>query len=127
MTEQEKIESIEDELRMEIEEFKKEKERVRLMVGRIGGGHENRIEFIINMSFLIIVLILFILELTLHLIPSYLSLEIGILLVSIKIVWMMHSQHKVNHFQFWVLSSIEFRISDISKRIRRLEKEIIKK
>lgn len=127
MNEKEKIEEIENELRIEIEEFKKEKERVRAMVGRIGGNKKNKIEIIINILFLIAVLVVFVLEVTMHIFPAYISLEIGVLLVSVKIVWMIHSQHKVNHFQFWVLSSIEFRISDISKRIRRLEKEILKK
>jgi hypothetical protein len=42
------------------------------------------------------------------------------LMVSLKIIWMMHKQSKVEHFQFWILNSIDFRLNDISKEIRQL-------
>jgi len=116
----------EDVLKKELEEFKKEKEKIRKLVGAIGGKNSSKFEKIINIAFLILMLILFILELGFSIIPATVSLEIGILLVSIKIIWMIHSQSKVNHFQFWILNSIEFRINDISKKISNIEKEIEK-
>ena len=61
---------------------------------------------------------------TTHILPSNISIEIGILLVSIKIVWMIHSQGKYNHFVFWILNSIEYRINDISKKLCAIEKDI---
>ena len=48
--------------------------------------------------------------------------ELGILLVSVKIVWMIHKQTKVEHFQFWILNSIEFRLNDLSNRLRSIER-----
>jgi hypothetical protein len=54
--------------------------------------------------------------------PQSFSLEVGVLLVSLNIIWMIHKQTKVEHFQFWILNSIEYRPNDIAKRIQRLEK-----
>jgi hypothetical protein len=48
----------------------------------------------------------------------------AVLLVSVKIVWMIHKGTKLEHFQFWVLSSIEFRLNDLSKHIREIEKKL---
>ena len=56
--------------------------------------------------------------------PTMFSIEIGVLLVSLKIIWMMHKQTKVEHFQFWVLNSIEFRLNDLAKRISKIDEKI---
>ncbi|MDA3810006.1 MAG: hypothetical protein PF518_06685 [Spirochaetaceae bacterium] len=111
------------ELMKELEEFKKEKERVRQLLGSIGGTGSNKREHLINMTFLTIVVVFFTLELTTHFLPSYISLEIGILLVSIKIIMLIHNANKANHFSFWILNSIEFRVNEINKRTITLEKD----
>lgn len=116
----------EAELIRELEEFKKEKERVRNLLGSIGGKHQSRREISINILFLAIALFVFVLEFTTHLIPAYTSLEIGVLLVSIKIVLLINSANKANHFSFWILNSIEFRVNEINKRTLKMEKEIKK-
>lgn len=46
-----------------------------------------------------------------------LSLELGLLFVSLKIVWMTRRQSKVEHFQFWILGSIEFRLNAIARQL----------
>ena len=74
-----------------------------------------------NFLFLFIILTLFILEVSTKFLPAYISLEIGVLLVSIKIVWMIHSQGRSNHFVFWILNTLEFRLNDVAKGIRNLE------
>lgn len=56
--------------------------------------------------------------------PPMFSLGLGVLLVSVKIVWMIHKQAKVEHFQFWILNSIEFRLNDVSRKIDRIEEQI---
>jgi hypothetical protein len=74
--------------------------------------------------------ILFCLDLLRHLfhielpLPQMFSVELAVLLVSIKIIWMIHKGTKVEHFQFWVLNSIEFRLNDVSKHIREIEKKL---
>lgn len=95
-----------------------------MMLGKIGGTAYSSVDMIINILFLSIILFLFILELTTHWLPSYISLEVSVLLVSIKIVWMIHSQYKFNHFQFWILNSIEYRMNTVAGKIKRIEKEL---
>lgn len=34
---------------------------------------------------------------------------------------MIHKQMKVEHFQFWILNSIEYRINEISKKLIKIE------
>ncbi|RLW70468.1 MAG: hypothetical protein B6D68_00775 [spirochete symbiont of Stewartia floridana] len=111
-----------EELLAEIVEFEREREQLKEVLGRIGGRMFSKKDLWINLLFLVLVLSLFILEITTHFLPSAVSLEIGILLVSVKIILMIHTQQKVNHFQFWILNSIEFRMNDMAKRVRRIEK-----
>ena len=109
-------------LEAEIAEFNKEKEDIKALIGNIGGkSYSNRYN-IINLAFLAIIITLFTLEITTHWLPEFISLEISVLLVSIKIVWMIHSQHKYNHFIFWILNTIEYRVNDVGKRVREIEK-----
>jgi len=115
-------------LQRELEEFKAEKEKIRMLVGQIGGVRSAERDRIINLVFLTLIGILFVFDIFRHLfqitvlLPPLFSLELGILLVSIKIVWMIHKQTKVEHFQFWILNSIEFRLNELSKQLRENQK-----
>ena len=113
----------ERELARELEEFKKEKERVKKLLGSLGGQLSHKKENMINILFLSIVLLFFTLEVTTHWLPPFVSLEVGLLILSIKIVWMMYTSQKVNHFQFWILNSIEFKVNKIEKQIYNLERK----
>lgn len=117
---------LEKELIRELEEFKSEKERVKQILGNLGGKTSARTEKLINLSFLVAVLSFFVLEVTTHFLPPFVSLEIGLLFLSVKIIWMMSSAHKVNHFQFWILNSIEYKVNQIDKRVVKLEKRFNK-
>jgi len=108
----------------EIEEYNRERDQIKNMLGRIGGEKYSKKDMIINIIFLSLIILVFILEVTTHFLPSFISLEVSVLLVSIKIVWMIHSQHKFNHFQFWILNSIEFRMNNIYSRIKKIERMI---
>jgi len=114
-------------LKKELEQFKAEKEKIRKLVGQIGGQKSDLHDKIINTTFIIVIVLLFTADILRHFshiripFPTIFSLELGILLVSIKIIWMIHRQTKVEHFQFWILQSIEFRLNDLSKRIRHIE------
>lgn len=119
-----------DALLEELEQFRKEKERIRHLVGQIGGKHSQRKDHIVNIVFIIAMVLLFLLDLLRHLfhvdvpLPQMFSIELAVLLVSIKIIWMIHRGTKVEHFQFWVLNSIEFRLNDITKRLREMDKKL---
>lgn len=118
------IDESRDDLLQEIEEFEREREQLKEVLGRIGGRTFSKRDNWINIAFLLIILILFVLELTTHFLPRLISLELGVLLVSIKIVFMIHSQQKVNHFEFWILNSIEYRMNDMSKMVRRMSRKM---
>ncbi len=118
------LEGKKEEILREIKEYNKERDQIKMLLGKIGGTAYSSIDMVINILFLSIILFLFVLEITTHWLPSYISLEVSVLLVSIKIVWMIHSQYKFNHFQFWILNSIEYRMNSIAGRMKKMEKDI---
>ncbi len=114
----------ERELLEEIQEFNRERDRIRKVIGEIGGTRYSRRDTIVNVAFLTVILLLFISEVLTMWLPTFISIEVGILLVSIKIIWMIHAQQKYNHFVFWVLNSIEFRQNDMTMKLRSIEKKL---
>ena len=119
-------------LKAELDQFKKEKEKIRQLMGQIGGKHQAKHDLWMNWIFIIAIALLAINDILHHIIGMHtlisvdFSLGIAILLVSIKIIWMMHKSTKVEHFQFWILNSIEFRLNDVAKQLRHLEKTVEK-
>ena len=119
-------------LKAELDAFKKEKEKIRQLMGQIGGKHAQRNDRRINIFFISAISLIALNDFLHHMggfdtpIPSLFSLEIAVLLVSVKIIWMMHKSTKVEHFQFWILNSIEFRLNDVSRQLRRLENTVEK-
>ena len=117
-------------LQEELEQYKKEKEKIKKIIGSIGGTSQSKYDKMFNILFILLLAVFFTLDVLRHFfnvetsLPPIFSLEIGLLLVSIKIIWMIRKQTKVEHFQFWILNSIEFRVNDISKRIKHIEKHI---
>ena len=116
----------------ELHQFQAEKEKIRAVVGQIGGKASKRTEAIINIVFILAVLGLFVFEVISHMyhiakdvLPPMLALSLGVFLVSIKIVWMIHRQSKIDHFQFWILNSIEYRLNDVSARVRDISKAMV--
>jgi len=39
-------------------------------------------------------------------------------------MWMIHKQAKVEHFQFWILHSIEFRLNALAKQLRGIDEKL---
>jgi heme O synthase-like polyprenyltransferase len=111
-------------LQEEMEHYKLEQEKVKQIVGSIGGAHQSRKHKMFNAIFLTIVVVSFFMGGILHYIPVTLSLELGVLLVSLKIAWMIHEQQKVNHFQFWILNSLEIRLNSLQTSSRKINKEL---
>ncbi len=115
------------ELTEDLKQFQAEKEKVRKIVGQIGGTGSPKREKVVTTVFAGLLLLLFAADISRHLLgisvplPPLFSLELGILLVSIKIIWMIHNQTRVEHFQFWILNSLEFRIDQISNRLDDIE------
>ena len=114
-------------LQEELEQFRQEKEKIRALVGQIGGVASTKRDRVLNILFLVAIALLFLVDVIRHAVgveipvPPLFSIELGVLLVSVKIIWMIHKQARVEHFQFWILNSIEFRLNEITKSVRRLE------
>lgn len=107
----------------EMEEFIREKERIRNIVGQIG-GKPTMISKV--MTILLIVLVLATL-IAAPFLPKSLELpavEVGIVLLSLKIFFFLQNEAKVTHFQFWMLSSLEWRMNEISKRVSKIDENI---
>ncbi len=122
------INQVFDQLREELASYKNEKEKLRNMLGQIGGKTGN-VSKVVMSVFVATVIILFLLDLYKNLFiyenwSGVLTVEIGLFLVSIKLIWMMHLQTKVSHFQFWILNAIEFKVNRISKKINELERKL---
>jgi len=117
----------------ELQQYKAEKEKIRRIIGQIGGKRSAKREKTITIIFVIALIMLVVLDICRHLfripipLPPVFSLEIGVFLVSLKIIWMIHNQTRVEHFQFWILNSIEFRVNEISNRVRKIEKNLKEK
>ena len=115
-------------LREELEHYRAEKERVRQIVGQIGGQPSLRRTRLFNAVILSVVVTLFLLDLAREafglfagVIPPFVLLEVAVFLLSLKIVWMIHLQMKLHHFQFWILNSLDFQVNELSRRMRVLE------
>ena len=109
--------------REELEEFVREKEQIRKIVGQIG-GRPTTLGKVVNWGMLSVILLTLIAA---PFIPKELELpaiEIGLILISIKIFIFLHNEAKVIHFQFWMLSSLEWRMNEISKRLSQIDKNL---
>jgi hypothetical protein len=116
-------ELLEEELRQEIDQYLKEKEHIRAIVGAIG-GKTSKSEKFINFTFLSSVLAAFLLPFLWKDFKHMISLVVAILLVSLKLVFFLYQSAKVNHFQFWMLSTLEWRLNDVSKKVGKIAKTL---
>ncbi len=118
-------------LQKEINQYQQEKEAVRKIIGQIGGTGSKNKETAINITFAILVILFFSFDVMRHalhmqidFIPELFSVEIALLLVSMKIIWMIHRQQKVEHYQFWILNTIEYQMNSTATRVRKIEKMV---
>ncbi len=112
-----------DDIRNELEHFKTEKERVRSIVGQIGAVPRQSVK-IFNIVFLIVVIACIPLSLLTHGILQHLILELAIAAISLKLIWIMHTQTRVNHFQLWVLTSLEWRVNEMMRLLQDMDEKI---
>ena len=104
-------------LKQEIERFKQEQERVRAIVGKIGGVPTSHAK-IFNIIFIILVLVILAISLISGGTLRLAMVELAVAALSVKFIYLIHNQGRVNHFQLWILSSIEWRLNELCKEIR---------
>ena len=119
------LESELEDLKKELESFQQEKEKVRAIIGQIGGVPKFRTK-LMNAIFIAILIISVVLSIMLGEKWQMIMIELATVTLSLKIIYLIHCQVKVNHFKFWILSSIEWRLNEVKKQINQLRKEILK-
>jgi hypothetical protein len=115
---------MEAQLQEEVQDYLKEKERVRRVLGSVG-GNPGRKEKMMNILFLVLVATVFIVGLFIQ-DPRILPLEVAILLVSLKLAMILTQNAKMSHFQFWMLSTIEWRLTKLTQDMAQLKKDVAK-
>jgi len=110
-----------DDLKRELESFQQEKERVRAILGKIGGVPTFN-EKLINAAFIIVIVVSVVISVIAGEKWRLLMIELATVALSVKIIYLMHCQMRMNHFKFWILSSIEWRINEMMVQIKQLKK-----
>jgi len=116
----------EKELESEIKSFEEERDNIRRIIGRIGGMPSAKAR-VINIVFIFLVLVVFAASIMYGGRIRFFMIEVGILLLSLKLVYFLESHMKLNHFQFWILSSLEWRLDKIDKQLRDLCRDLKRK
>ncbi len=109
-------------LKKELEHFEQEKERVRAIVGTIGGVPKFRTK-LINFMFIAIIVVAGVISIFSGEKLRLSMIELTTIMLSVKIIYMIHYQMRVNHFKLWILSAIEWRINEMMVRIKKIEKQ----
>lgn len=117
----------EEQFREELEEFKKEKEQIQKIIEEVGGTTETIQNKLINILLIAIIAIVLVVGVALKKIDLIVTLEVAILLGIFKIIWMLYEKKRVDHFQFWILNSLEFRMNEIHKKVKSIEKKLEEK
>jgi len=121
---EQEYESLHDELKdlkEELEHFQQEKERVRAIIGKIGGVPKFRTK-LINALFITVIAISVLLSIIGGEKWRVLMIELATITLSAKIIYLIHCQMRINHFEFWILSSLEWRLTELMRQIRQLKK-----
>lgn len=108
-----------EDLKKEMENFQQEKERVRAILGQVGGipkFHSKLFNWILIIATAICMVISLLVD---NLSVRLLMIELASAAVSVKIIYLIHCQMRVNHFKLWVLSSIEWRLNELMKQVRK--------
>ena len=122
MDKEKRIEEELIDLKKELEDFKKEKERVRAIVGQIGGVPSFNSK-IANVIFIILVLSCLVISPFIEGTLRFIMIDLAIGILSLKIIYIIRNLTKENHFMLWILSSLEWQINDLRKEIKNLSKE----
>ena len=109
-------------LKQALENFEQEKERVRAIIGKIGGVPQFRTK-LINVLFIVIIIVAGGISIFSGDKLRLLMIELTTVMLSVKIIYMIHIQMRVNHFKFWILSAIEWRINEMTVQIKQLTKK----
>ncbi len=106
-----------DDLRQEMEHFQQEKERVRAIIGKVGGVPNFRTK-LVNAIFIVVIAVSIVGSVVGGETLRLLMIELATVTLSIKIIYLIHCQMRINHFKFWILSAIEWRLVEMMKQMK---------
>ena len=109
-----------NDLKQELEHFQQEKERVRAIIGQIGGMPKFRTK-LVNILFIVVIAVSLVISIIAGEQLRLLMVEVATVTLSLKIIYLIHCQMRINHFKFWILSSIEWRLTEMRKEIKHLK------
>lgn len=109
-------------LKRELDSFQAEKERVRAIIGKIGGVPTFHTK-LINVLFILVIVVSVVVSIIADEKWRLLMIEVATVTLSIKIIYLIHCQMRINHFKFWILSSIEWRIMEMMTHIKKMSDE----
>ena len=109
-----------NDLKQELEHFQQEKERVRAIIGQIGGMPKFRTK-LVNILFIVVIAVSLVISIIAGEQLRLLMVEVATVTLSIKIIYLIHCQMRINHFKFWILSSIEWRLTEMRREIKQLK------
>ncbi|MGL1889971.1 MAG: hypothetical protein OCD02_00015 [Spirochaetaceae bacterium] len=118
-----------DDLEKELVDYRKQKEKVEKIVNLIGGKKGFKRMIVIDTILIISLVVIFLLDLAHHIFglaiaPGLLTLEVGVLLISVKVLWIAHKRNQSEHFMFWFLSSLDSKLNLTIDEIRELKDEL---
>ena len=105
-------------LRAELKHFEQEKERIRAIIGKVGGVPRFRTKFA-NAVFIAVIVVAGVFSIFSGQKLRLLIIELTTVMLSVKIIYMIHVQMRVNHFEFWILSAIEWRVNEMMAEVKR--------
>lgn len=111
----------EEQLKENLNEIQTEKDRIKGLLGEVGNKNNTQ-HRIVSLIFALLIVVLLVLGVALQKISLYLTLEIVAIVGLFKVIWMFYEFQRSMHFQFWILNSLEFRINDVDKRMKKIEK-----
>ena len=111
-------------LKEEFDQYGKEQREWRKIIARSKIQQNAKLFDLVNNILLGLIIALFLAQLTFRPMGDFFSLELGLFLVSLKIFMMIHASSRFNHFQFWIMHSIEQRVEAINERLDKIEGKI---
>jgi hypothetical protein len=114
----------EKEVKEEVEQYKKEKEKIRKILDSISSTKNGILNKVMDYGFILLLILLVFVRFVFGIIDNILSLELGLLLLSIKIIWLIKIQSNYNHFIFMIMHTLDHHQMKILEELKEIEKKM---
>ncbi len=104
----------------EIEQFSKERQKIDTFLKAVNKTKLGPFGRLADIGFILALVLLVAARFVFNWVDNILSLELGVLLVSLKIIWLMKIQNNYNHFMFMLMHASESRQNLMLQRLDEL-------